>query len=125
MTNPFPALQQYADSFDLDTMDKIDYIHTPYAVLQIKAVAKWKAENEGKLPAKFAEKKAFKKMLAEMPTVVDAQNFEEAVKNATECFKKDEMPGDLKSLFDMYPDMIESSNDKFWIFLNALGKFYD
>jgi hypothetical protein len=56
----------------MDTMEKIDYIHTPYAVLLIKAVTKWRAENEGKLPAKFAEKKAFKKMLGEMPTVVDA-----------------------------------------------------
>jgi len=37
VTEPWEELQAFADGFDLDSMLQIDYIHTPYAVVLIKA----------------------------------------------------------------------------------------
>jgi len=37
VTEPWEELQAFADGFDLDSMPQIDYIHTPYAVVLIKA----------------------------------------------------------------------------------------
>lgn len=53
MSEPWEELQAFADGLDLDTLEQIDYIHVPYAVVLIKACAKWRAEHDGAMPANF------------------------------------------------------------------------
>lgn len=53
VSEPWEELQAFADGLDLDTLEQIDYIHVPYAVLLIKACAKWRAEHDGAMPANF------------------------------------------------------------------------
>jgi hypothetical protein len=83
VTKPFPELQAYCDKFDFDETDetKDTFVskdtsnHLPYAVILIKAVAKWRAAHDGHLPglkpglafaAKKAEKNEFKAMIKTM-----------------------------------------------------------
>lgn len=44
LTKPFPALQQWADSTDYETLDPTDHGHIPFALILIKAADKWRAE---------------------------------------------------------------------------------
>ena len=44
LQQPFPALEQYCDSLDLDTMSKKDHSHTPWLIIIYKYLQKWKAE---------------------------------------------------------------------------------
>jgi len=51
VTKPFPELQAFCDNINLcPEMDKEVGNHIPWAVIQIKAVQKWRAENDGCLP---------------------------------------------------------------------------
>jgi hypothetical protein len=63
IANPFPALQEYADSFNLNTMDPKDHSHVPYVILLLKAMELYKAGADGKIPKTPQEKEAFKKVL--------------------------------------------------------------
>ena len=54
VSQPWPELQQFADSFDLDSLEEIKFIHVPYAVVLIKACQKWRTEHDGQMPATFA-----------------------------------------------------------------------
>jgi hypothetical protein len=83
VTKPFPELQAFCDKFDFDETDttKDTFVsgetsnHMPYAIILIKAIAKWRAAHNGLLPAsapglKFKDKKvekdAFKAMIKSM-----------------------------------------------------------
>ena len=43
----------------------------------------------------MAEKKEFRTMLAGMRKIAKAENFDEAIKEANECFKTDAIPGEV------------------------------
>ena len=47
VAQPWPELQQFADTFDLAAIEEIKFIHVPYAVVLIKACQKWRDEHEG------------------------------------------------------------------------------
>ena len=53
VSEPWEELQAFADGLDLDTLEQIDFIHVPYAVLLIKLCAKWRAEHDGAMPTNF------------------------------------------------------------------------
>jgi hypothetical protein len=40
---PFPALKEYAETLDLESMDSMDHSHVPWVVLLVKAASVWKA----------------------------------------------------------------------------------
>ena len=76
------------------------------------------------MPKVMAEKKEFRAMLNGMRTIAKAENFDEAVKEANECFKTDVIPGEVQMIFDIHGEKVESSNEPFWVYMNALGKFH-
>ena len=43
MATPWPELKDYAYSFDLNSLEKIDHIHVPYACILIQAADKWRS----------------------------------------------------------------------------------
>jgi len=67
---PFPELQKLVDSYDLENQENIAHSHTPYVIILIKAIQKWKAE-KGSVPKSFAEKDEFKTILKGMARASD------------------------------------------------------
>jgi len=44
ISDPFPALKAYADSFDLNSLKSNQHAHVPFPVILIKALDDWKKE---------------------------------------------------------------------------------
>lgn len=65
LDQPFPALIQYMESQDMQTMDKHQHMHTPYVVILYKYLQKWKAEHGNQIPNSYKEKKQFKETILE------------------------------------------------------------
>lgn len=41
---PFPALHDFAASFDLDSLDSLDHGHVPFVVVLLKYLDQWRTE---------------------------------------------------------------------------------
>ena len=63
LDRPFPALRDYMEAVDLDSMDKGQHSHTPYVVLLYKFLQKWKETHGTERPKIYKEKAAFKELL--------------------------------------------------------------
>lgn len=63
LDRPFPALVEYMDSINMDTMDLKDHAHVPFVVPLYKALIEWKRDHEGRLPMNYKEKEAFKNII--------------------------------------------------------------
>lgn len=53
VAQPFPELLEFANSFDMDALEQVKYMHVPYAVVLIKACQKWRDDHEGTMPTNF------------------------------------------------------------------------
>ena len=62
LDRPFPALEKYMDSLDLDGMDDKEHSHVPYVVILYKFLQKWVQEH-GTPPKNYKEKKLFIQLL--------------------------------------------------------------
>ena len=85
--DPFPALEQFADSIKLDELEKMIHHHVPYAVLLVKAVKKWKADHDGVMPKNWAEKCQFKETIKSLQAFPNEVNFEEACNSSPDAYK--------------------------------------
>lgn len=94
--DPWPELEEFANSWDLSKLDSKIHNHLPYAILLIKAVKKWKAENNGVMPKNFGEKMKFQKEC--IPSLQHHQgglNFDEAKNSASEGYKTNALEFEL------------------------------
>ena len=98
---PWPELEEYAMSFDFSKMEEMEHNHTPYAVILIQAIKKWRAENDGKDPKTFPEKKKFREeTIKSLAKFGGAQNFGEAKTSYVEAYKTDAIEFKLQEVFD-------------------------
>ena len=58
--HPWPELQEFADSFDLDKLNDVEHAHVPYIVIFIKALDHWRSQHDGQVPITYADKKKFR-----------------------------------------------------------------
>jgi len=88
LMNPFPELEQHCSEYDLEAMPDQDHAHTPYVVLLMHAVRRWRDEKDGAMPKTFAQKKEFKAMLQNMARDLKEPelNFAEAVAQAHRAY---------------------------------------
>ena len=83
LANPFPALVQFAYSFDLMQLDDYQHGHVPYPVILLQAVREWNLHHGNCPPATFSEKQEFQSQVRNMARNFDNElNFQEAVQNA-------------------------------------------
>lgn len=78
LLNPWPELEQYAESVDLAACDDMTHKHVPWVVLVLQALAAWRREHGGAAPATRDDKAAFRKMLDGWRRGHDEANFDEA-----------------------------------------------
>jgi NEDD8-activating enzyme E1 regulatory subunit len=63
--------------------------HVPFVVILLKAIKKWKLQNDGKVPKSFAEKQEFKDKCVKSLALDFSKevNFAEALKNSYLLFQ--------------------------------------
>ncbi|POM62340.1 SUMO-activating enzyme (SAE), partial [Phytophthora palmivora] len=133
LSKPFPALQKFADSFDLKSLSTIEHAHVPFVVLLLQAMKKWKEEHDGKPPATFPEKEAFKKCLQEMAWGPPGHelNFIEAAENAYKAYVPPQVPEEVAPVLEaaashtVSVETLEKTKDtkEFWLLAHALSDF--
>ena len=125
VAQPWEELKQFADEFDMDSLEQMKFIHVPYALLLIKACDKWRSEHDGAMPANFAQKQEFKALIKSMNRFVVAENFDEAIVAYTEAFKKNEvLPDNIQRLFTDFELELVNPTTPFWVMAAALKQFY-
>ncbi|THH17970.1 hypothetical protein EUX98_g9034 [Antrodiella citrinella] len=109
LTRPFPALAEWAKSTDYDAIDPTDHAHIPFPIILVKETEKWKAEHNGELPKKYADKQSFKSQIRDLQKKMDEENFEEAEAQSWRISTEVPAPSDIQSLFALSP--LSSSAD--------------
>ncbi|KAL1413018.1 hypothetical protein Q8F55_000767 [Vanrija albida] len=96
--SPFPSLESYARSLDIDSLDSMDHSHIPWVVLLVRAGSIWKETHGGKLPSNSEEKAEFKKLLSSWRRKGDEENFDEALQQAYRVWGSSELPYETNEL---------------------------
>lgn len=104
LLSPWPELQGFAGEMakDMDTMDNHEHGHIPYVVILLHYLQKWK-ETHGDNPGNFAEKKEFRRMVADgARSNVEGgeENFDEAVAAVVKTIVPTSLPSSLKEVFN-------------------------
>jgi len=90
LDRPFNTLLEFVATQDLDGMDHEKHSHSPYLVLYVKALDKWRSNSQGsecrELPKNYQERKEFERLLTSMRKPDDKgslneENFVEAKTN--------------------------------------------
>ncbi|ORX93799.1 NEDD8-activating enzyme E1 regulatory subunit [Basidiobolus meristosporus CBS 931.73] len=121
---PFPELEKYAKSFELENLSNMDHGNVPYVVILLQAMQKWKSQHNGQLPNVYAEKTEFRKQIQQMSRSVDEENFEEATNMVFRVCNQTEVPSGIRSLFASSASIeITNQTPDFWLMLRALEEF--
>ncbi|KAI1714637.1 FAD binding domain-containing protein [Ditylenchus destructor] len=106
---------KFADSMDLDAMNHEQHSHTPYLILYIKALEKWRNQQPSDvtmngddslmLPDNFAKRKEFTKVLMSMRKPdnkgsMDEENFNEAKTNLIKSFGSCKISEHVRKVFN-------------------------
>ena len=130
LDSPFPALVDYMDAINLDTVDNNKHANIPYLVILYKYLTQWQQSHGGMLPKNHLEKKEFKDIIRsgvrknEVGVPMDEENFEEAINSVNSTIIPTKISSDIQALLDDPACMHltpESSN--FWILVRALKEF--
>ncbi|ROW05650.1 hypothetical protein VSDG_00314 [Cytospora chrysosperma] len=129
LLSPWPELQNFARELtkDIDTMDNHEHGHIPYVVILLHYLEKWK-ETHGDYPKNYAEKKEFRKMVADgarSNSEGGEENFDEAVAAVVKTIMPTSLPSSLKEVFNYVHDDPIEQKSSFWIIADALKAFYE
>ncbi|PVH16493.1 uncharacterized protein CXQ87_004786 [Candidozyma duobushaemuli] len=127
---PWPELQQYVDSFNLDTLDDTDHAHVPYIVIFIKGLQNWKKDHDGCSPKNYAEKRIFKaEYIESLSRNINLEaNFLEASSQIHRALQATVVPNYLKELFGdkrISDENLSEETPLFWMFVKALSYFVE
>ncbi|XP_025115674.1 NEDD8-activating enzyme E1 regulatory subunit-like isoform X2 [Pomacea canaliculata] len=132
LDRPFPTLQRFCDSFDLQTMSKKDHSHTPWLLILYKYLQEWKEKHDGKIPSCYQEKNQLKEIirkgvwLSEEGVPQEEENFEEAIKNVNSALVPTKIPAEVQALFtDDCCLNLHHESKPFWIMCHALKDFVE
>lgn len=137
---PFPSLQHYLDSFDLDRMDRKTVSHVPFVVILHRMLCLWRRENSKKetdIPSNYKEKEQLRTLIRNKEKEInksfteqeqrdlDLTNFEEAVKGVNSVLiPSNQMPSNTKEIMDDKNEK-DGKNSTFWTLVSALKLFVD
>lgn len=127
---PWPALQEYADSFNLEALDDTEHAHVPYIIIFIKALESWKDNHGGCIPRNYDEKRAFKvEYIERLARDIRLEaNFGEATQQVHRALQVTTVPTYLKLLSQdprVCDHSISEETPLFWIFIKALSSFVE
>lgn len=129
---PFPALCEYLESFDIDTVDLKDHGHIPWIVILYKAVQKWQVKNQSSWPMSRKEKNEVKDMIQEFirkdenGVPINEENFEEALRAVNTALIPTFLPLKIKDLiYSRNSTNLTKESSPFWIMCSALKSFVE
>jgi amyloid beta precursor protein binding protein 1 len=103
---PWPELSSFASSMtkDINSLDDHDHGHLPLVVILLHYLEEWKASHDGKLPISYADKTAFRKVIADASRRENPEggeeNFDEAAAAVMKHVTLPSLPASLKQVFD-------------------------
>ncbi|KAI1714882.1 thiF family domain-containing protein [Ditylenchus destructor] len=135
LDRPFEAQMKFADSMDLDAMNHEQHSHTPYLILYIKALEKWRNQQSSDvtmngndslmLPDNFAKRS------------LDEENFNEAKTNLIKSFGSCKISENVRKVFNDPKAMARSAQSlathsngsleflrPFWVLAAAVHSFW-
>ena len=122
LDHPFPALQEYVDSIDMDGADNTKHGNIPYLVLLFKYLEQWKAAHNGQFPSNYREKKAFKELIRqgiranEEGVPLEEDNFDEAIASVNSSLVLSSIPAEVQKVFeDQCCTCINTNSSTFWL----------
>lgn len=126
---PFPELCQFADTFDIDSLEDFELAHVPFVVLLLKFVERWKKSHDGAPPQTSEELREFKKMIEgekNRRPDVDPENFDEAISAAWRLLRKPEIPSNVQALLQSASaQQVTDKSSAFWILAAALRRYVE
>ncbi|KAH8096834.1 hypothetical protein BXZ70DRAFT_1031826 [Cristinia sonorae] len=127
LTQPFPALVEWADSIDYDGLDPTEHAHIPFPIILVKQAQKWRAEHGGELPKVYKDKQLFKSQIKDLQKKLDEENFEEAEAQVWRITSDVLLPSEIKELFSLTPltTSTDPSNAAFHALLQTLKLFVE
>ncbi|RCK58020.1 NEDD8-activating enzyme E1 regulatory subunit [Candida viswanathii] len=122
---PWPELQEFADSFDLDLLSDQEHSHVPYIVIFIKALDSWRLSHNGQAPVTYSDKKQFRAYVQSLSRNFQLEtNFIDADAAHLRPHQKTEIPDSIKQLIKINDErQLTSKTSIFWIFIAALKRF--
>ena len=99
LLDPWPELLEFVSTKtkDLDSLSDHEHGHVPYLLLLLHFLEKWKASHDGKAPANYQEKKAFKARIEEGARRDNAEGGEENFDEAAAAVMKSLNPPSISS----------------------------
>eukprot|EP01134_Creolimax_fragrantissima_P006347 CFRG6347T1 len=127
---PFPALNSFVDSINLESLEDSKHRLVPYGVLLLHYLKEWMREYNA-LPKSYADKKLFKAYIesdrrkSTDPSFVE-DNYDEAIRNASKVFVPTTISNTVSELMNRQEvENINRNSDTFWIKLKAIKQFVE
>ncbi|KAG5188200.1 NEDD8 activating enzyme E1 subunit 1 [Tribonema minus] len=122
---PWPELEAHCSAVDLAKLDSKEHSHTPYVVLMFQAIAAWKAQHGGQLPASFEEKRKFQQTIKDMARDFDNEiNFQEASEHYYKAYTLPCVPEEIQALLaEAQAHDLTPQSSSFRVLLRALADF--
>jgi amyloid beta precursor protein binding protein 1 len=112
LLSPWRELSTFAHemTINIDKLDAHTHGHIPYVVLLLHYLEEWKKSHAGKHPQTYAEKIAFRKMVAEgartdIPEGGE-ENYDEAVAAVLKTITMPSLSGSVREVFEYNPNEV-------------------
>jgi len=123
---PFPALQKFCEAIDVESLDSHHHGHTPYVVLLIQELLKWRSQHGGATPTSREDKNEFKLQVRKGQRDSKEQNYSEALSLAYKVSSPTTIPSSVKEVLeDDAAKNLTAQSTNFWVLVNATKKFVD
>jgi len=119
LADPFPELQRFVKSIDIDSLDDAAHAHVPYVVILMRALEIFQ-EEVGHAPSTREEKDRFKAIISKMSRNAQEQNFAEALSNAYKAWTPYTIPEAAKDVLEL---RTSNSRSDFWVVAKAVANF--
>lgn len=118
----FPALQEYIQSFDINTKDVEAHAHLPCVAILGQFSERY-TQRTGSMPSNFREQQEFKDEISEMG---NGENYMDAVHWASQCYLDPRISREVRLVLnDSSAELqnITPETNQFWILVRALLDF--
>ncbi|KAM3320815.1 NEDD8-activating enzyme E1 regulatory subunit AXR1 isoform X1 [Capsicum chacoense] len=123
LNDPWPELQRFAETIDLNTTDAVAHKHTPYIIILVKVAEEWANTHDGKLPSTREEKKHFKDLIKSKMIMRDEENYREAMEASYKVFSPQGIGPNLQKIINDSCTEVDSNSSDFWVMVAALKEF--
>lgn len=112
LLSPWLELAEFARELtaDIEGLSAHEHGHIPYVALLLHYLEEWKSTHEGNMPQTYADKVAFRKMVAAGARTDNPEggeeNYDEATAAVLKTISLPTLPSSVKEVFDYQPDEV-------------------